>query len=191
MFKITALYVKTHNKTGFKYFGKTTRLDCIHTYKGSGIHWRRHLKVHGNDYTTELLGIWHDKDRLVNFAVKFCEQNDIVKSPKWANIVLEEGLQGASSGETNVAKRDDVKAKMRQNSAKNVLGLFGENHPSFKGWYVTPLGRFASLREASLAHNTTLQNIHYGIYGYKYKYKNQEKFAKPRKGWKFEPTSFK
>ena len=61
MFKPTALYIKTHNDTGFKYFGKTTRLDCIHSYKGSGIHWRRHLKVHGDSYTTELLGIWQDK----------------------------------------------------------------------------------------------------------------------------------
>jgi hypothetical protein len=191
MIKPTALYVKTHNKTGFKYFGKTTRLDCIHTYKGSGIHWRRHLKVHGNDYTTELLGIWQDKDRLVNFAIKFCKQNDIVKSTKWANMVLEEGLQGASSGETNVAKRDEVRAKMSQNSAKNVLGLFGENHPSFKGWYITPLGRFSSLREASEAHKTTIANIYSGIYGYKYKNKDQEKFVKPRKGWSFEPASFK
>jgi hypothetical protein len=188
MIKPTALYVKTHNKTGFKYFGKTTRLDCIHTYKGSGIHWRRHLKVHGSDYTTELLGIWQDKNRLVDFAIKFCRQNDVVKSTKWANMVLEEGLQGASNGETNVAKRNDVKVKMSQNSAKNALGLFGENHPSFKGWYVTPLGRFASLREASEMHKTTIQNIHYGIYGYKYKNKTQEKFVKPRDGWSFEPA---
>lgn len=191
MIKPTALYVKTHNKTGFKYFGKTTRLDCIHTYKGSGIHWSRHLKVHGNDYTTELLGIWHNKDRLVNFATKFCEQNNIVKSQKWANMVLEEGLQGASTGKTNISKRDDVQAKMSENSAKNCLGKFGENHPSFKGWYITPLGRFASLKEASEIHKTSLQNIYYGIYGYKYKNKNQEKFINPRKGWSFEPASFK
>jgi hypothetical protein len=191
MIKPTALYVKTHNKTGFKYFGKTTRLDCIHTYKGSGIHWRRHLKVHGNDYTTELLGIWQDKDRLVNFAVNFCEQNNVVQSPKWANMVLEEGLQGASNGETNVTKRNDVQAKMSQNSAKNCLGLFGKNHPSFKGWYVTPLGRFASLKEAAEMHKTTIANIHCGIYGYKYKTKTQEKFVKPREGWSFEPASLK
>ena len=87
MFKPTALYVKTHNKTGFKYFGKTTRLDCVHTYKGSGIHWQRHLKVHGNDYTTELLGIWQDSERMQKFAVEFCQNNDVVKSEKWANMV--------------------------------------------------------------------------------------------------------
>lgn len=186
MFKPTALYVKTHNKTGFKYFGKTTRLSCVHTYKGSGIHWRRHLKVHGDDYTTELLGIWQDADRLKKFAVKFCQDNNVVKSEQWANMVLEEGLQGASNGETNVSKREDVRAKMSASSAKNQLGNFGINHASFKGWYVTPLGKFDSLKSAANAHGTSLQNIHYGVYGYKYKYKGQEKFAKPRNGWFFE-----
>lgn len=191
MFKPTALYIKTHNITGFKYFGKTTRLDCIHSYKGSGVRWQRHLKKHGSNYTTELLGIWQDKDRLVQYATKFCLEHDVVNSPLWANMIVEEGLQGAASGETNIAKRSDVRQKMRQNSAKNCKGLFGENHPSFSGWYITPLGRFASLREASEAHKTSIQNIHYGIYGYKYKYKGQEKFAKPRAGWSFEPASFK
>jgi hypothetical protein len=191
MFKPTALYVKTHNKTGLKYFGKTTRLMRVHSYKGSGLHWTRHLKTHGSDYTTELLGIWHDENRLKNFASKFSFDNNIVQSDQWANMVLEEGLQGAANGETNISKRADVKKKMSENSAKNQLGKFGINHSSFKGWYITPLGRFDSLKAASLAHNTTLQNIHYGIYGYKYKNKTEEKFVKPRTGWSFEPASFK
>ena len=191
MFKPTALYIKTHNDTGFKYFGKTTRLDCIHSYKGSGIHWRRHLKVHGNSYTTELLGIWQDKDRLVEYSKKFCKEHNVVASKEWANMVLEEGLQGASSGETNVSKRKDVRAKMSASSAKNQLGNFGVNHASFKGWYVTPFGKFDSLKSAADAHGTTLQNIYCGVYGYKYKYKGQEKFINPRKGWSFEPASFK
>lgn len=191
MFKTTALYVKTHNVTGFKYFGKTTRLQKIHSYKGSGIHWVRHLKKHGSDYTTELLGIWQNEERLIRFARKFCEEHNVVKSSNWANMVLEEGLQGASNGETNVAKRADVREKMKLNSAKNCKGLFGENNPNFKGWYITPLGRFPSLKEASKAHETSLQNIYCGVYGYKYKYKGQEKFINPREGWSFEPASFK
>lgn len=188
MFKPTALYVKTHKSTGLKYFGKTTRLDCIHSYKGSGIYWRRHLKVHGNDYTTELLGIWQNKDRLIAFAKKFSNDNKIVCSQEWANMVDEEGLQGACSGETNVAKKDSARAKMKANHAKTNLGKFGEQSANFKGWYITPLGKFASLNEAAKMHKTSLQNIHMGIFGYKYKYKGKESFAKPRTGWFFEPV---
>jgi hypothetical protein len=37
------LYVKTHNNTGMKYLGKTTKPDP-HKYPGSGKRWTRHLK---------------------------------------------------------------------------------------------------------------------------------------------------
>lgn len=185
MFKPTALYVKTHNTTGLKYFGKTIRLNSIHSYKGSGVYWRRHLKVHGKNYTTELLGIWQNEEKLIEYAKKFSEENNIVKSELWANMVCEEGLQGASSGDSNVAKRQDVKQKMSQSSAKNGAGKFGENSLAFKGWYITPLGKFASLNEASKAHNTTKQNIHYSVFGRHYKHKGITKFTKPRDGYSF------
>ena len=48
------LYIKTHNKTGLKYLGKTTAKDP-HKYHGSGADWRTHLKEHGIDYTTEIV----------------------------------------------------------------------------------------------------------------------------------------
>ena len=38
--KPTYLYVKQHNKTGLKYFGKTTKKDPL-KYKGSGLYWKR------------------------------------------------------------------------------------------------------------------------------------------------------
>ena len=43
---IYTLYVKTHNKTGLKYLGRTTQDP--YKYKGSGTYWRSHLKKHGN-----------------------------------------------------------------------------------------------------------------------------------------------
>lgn len=45
----TTLYIKTHNKTGLKYFGKTTSNDP-YKYKGSGSYWLDHLKVKENGY---------------------------------------------------------------------------------------------------------------------------------------------
>ena len=44
-FNPTWLYIKEHNVTGLKYFGKTTR-DPL-KYKGSGTHWTRHISKHG------------------------------------------------------------------------------------------------------------------------------------------------
>lgn len=50
---IIYLYLKTHNTTGLKYLGKTVKDPS--TYKGSGLHWTRHLAKHGNDVNTEAI----------------------------------------------------------------------------------------------------------------------------------------
>lgn len=100
-FAPTALLVLTHNVTGLKYFCKTSQLDIVHRYKGSGIYWKRHMKVHGRDVTSGVLGIYFDKDRCVEAALKFSEENDIVKSQEWANSIVENGLDGAGVGAAN------------------------------------------------------------------------------------------
>lgn len=83
------LYIKTHNKTGLKYFGKT--VQDPHTYKGSGIYWRNHIKKHGNDVTTEVYGSYDEDhiDQCRDDALQFSVDNNIVESVAWANLKLE------------------------------------------------------------------------------------------------------
>lgn len=75
----TWLYIKQHNKTGLKYFGKTTRKDPIR-YLGSGTYWTRHLNVHSNDVTTIWCQLFTDKTELTEYALKFSSDNNIVES---------------------------------------------------------------------------------------------------------------
>ena len=84
------LYIKTHNITGLKYFGKTTNTD-YEAYKGSGTRWRNHIKKHGYDVTTELYGAFadDDKDNCLAAALAFSIENNIVESTEWANLKLE------------------------------------------------------------------------------------------------------
>ena len=92
--KPTYLYIKQHEITGMKYFGKTTKSDPI-KYKGSGKHWKRHIKKHGIQYVKTLwYKLFTDKDELMNFALNFSKQNDIVNSPLWLNLKEENGLDG-------------------------------------------------------------------------------------------------
>ena len=51
---IYKLYVKTHRKTGLKYFGQTKKSDP-HKYKGSGYDWVEHIAEHGYDVDTEII----------------------------------------------------------------------------------------------------------------------------------------
>jgi hypothetical protein len=93
-FEPTYLYIKQHATTGKCYFGKTIKNDPI-KYKGSGIHWSRHLKIHGKDHVETL---WYclflDQEECTKFALMFSEQQDIVKSEDWLNSVPEDGMSG-------------------------------------------------------------------------------------------------
>jgi hypothetical protein len=92
MFKPTYLYIKTHNITGLKYFGKT--ISDPHKYKGSGTRWLNHLSVHGNNVTTEILGYYEVLEECINAALDFSERNKIVENEDWANLVIEDGIDG-------------------------------------------------------------------------------------------------
>jgi len=100
--KVT-LYIATHNKTGKKYFGKTTRYfteeDLQSKYHGSGTYWKRHLKKHGDDVTMEIYGIYNI-DEVKKVALQFSKENNIVEDYNiWANMRLEDGLDGGITKE--------------------------------------------------------------------------------------------
>lgn len=84
------LYIKTHNKTGLKYLGKTNR-DDYHSYPGSGIRWKRHLDKYGYDYTTRILLATDDKEELKETGLFFSKLFNVVKSKEWANFQDEKG----------------------------------------------------------------------------------------------------
>ena len=84
------LYVKTHNKTGLKYLGKTTNKDP-HKYSGSGGVWKSHLKEYGIDYITEVLQICKDNKELSYWGRYYSNLWNIVESNEWANQIPETG----------------------------------------------------------------------------------------------------
>jgi hypothetical protein len=91
------LYIKIHTKTGLKYFGKTTR--NVRRYHGSGKYWQRHIKKHGTEYI-KTLKVWEFQslDECTLFALKFSKDNNIVNSVHWANLIEENGADGAPVG---------------------------------------------------------------------------------------------
>lgn len=112
------LYLKTHNKTGLKYLGKTSEKDP-HSYSGSGTVWLRHLKKHGYDYTTEILMSSEDNHEIAKAGIYFSELWDIVNSEKFANLMMEQGQGGAwNKGLTNsdprVKKNSDSMSKTKR-----------------------------------------------------------------------------
>lgn len=88
----TYLYVKTHNKTGLKYLGKT--IQNPYKYKGSGIHWCRHLSKHGNNVTTEILKECQNNDEVKYWGQYYSDLWNVVDDTAWANLKPETGDGG-------------------------------------------------------------------------------------------------
>lgn len=91
-----------HNVTGLKYFCKTTILDRVCRYKGSGVAWLEHLRQHGFNIKVGVLGFYTDEQRCLNAAKTFSNDNNIVNSDNWANLIPETGRNGGCmSGKSN------------------------------------------------------------------------------------------
>ena len=124
-FKPTWLYIKQHNITGLKYFGKTVTKDPI-KYKGSGKFWLRHIKKHGNNVTTIWTQLFTNKEQLKEFALKFSSDNKIVESAEWANLKPEDGLWGGGV--------PGIKLRPRSDEHKKKLSESVKKHLAEKGW---------------------------------------------------------
>ena len=95
-FKPTWLYIKQHNVTGLKYFGKHSGIN-VNSYKGSGKYWTSHLSKHGNNVSTVWAQLFFNKDDLIEYAIKFSQENNIVESSEWANLKPESGIDGSGN----------------------------------------------------------------------------------------------
>ena len=91
----TYLYLKTHNKTGLKYLGKT--VTDPYTYLGSGKRWRQHLAKHGNDITTKVLLETEDNQELATVGLYYSNLWNIVEDQSFANMRPETGDGGDTS----------------------------------------------------------------------------------------------
>jgi len=90
------LMIKTHNKTGLKYLCKCSNRDP-YKYKGSGTYWKRHLKQHGYDITTEVIFSSEDLEQFSKACIEYSIKFNVKDSTEWANLILETGLDGGTT----------------------------------------------------------------------------------------------
>lgn len=113
--KEITLYIKIHNVTGLKYFGKTTK-NNPEKYTGSGKHWKRHIKKHGYDVTTIVVGKFSDPTECQQFAINFSIAHNIVESTEWANLIIENGMDGAPIGHVSHKFTVEQRKKLSEHS---------------------------------------------------------------------------
>lgn len=91
------LYIKTHNKTGLKYLGKTKQNP--YEYSGSGVYWKNHIAMHGCDLHTEILLQTDSPDEIKSKGEYYSTIWNIVESTEWANLKPEHGDGGHFPGQ--------------------------------------------------------------------------------------------
>lgn len=116
------LYVKTHNKTGLKYLGKTTAKDP-HKYPGSGVYWTRHLAIHGINYTTEIIKECHSIEELKKWGLYYSNLWNVVESKEWANLKEEVGDGGRQSIEVRKRISEASKGRIPWNKGKQIWSV--------------------------------------------------------------------
>ena len=84
------LYLKTHQVTGLKYLGKTKKDP--YKYKGSGVEWKKHLRVYGNDVATEVIRECATDEELSKWGKYYSVIFDVVNSPEFLNRIPETGI---------------------------------------------------------------------------------------------------
>jgi len=109
------LYLKIHNVTGLKYIGSTKQDPYV--YQGSGLIWKNHLKKHGRDVTTKILGVYTDKEKLKTDGKYYSYEYNIVESKDFANLTIEEG-QGGNTWDRSVKENRERMRVKKQNTSK-------------------------------------------------------------------------
>lgn len=102
------LYTKTHNITGLKYLGFTSKDP--YGYRGSGKYWKLHLSKHGNDVTTIVLAECDTILQIREIGLYYSELFSVVDSCEWANLKPESGDGGSLPG-TNLGRKHSASTK--------------------------------------------------------------------------------
>lgn len=167
----TYLYIKTHNLTGLKYFGKTT--NDPYNYYGSGKYWLAHLRKYGYDISTEVVGYYTNKDECVKAATTFSTENNIVfavtenNKKTWANQIVENGLDGGAarfgphSEETKQKLREKLKGRIisREQIEKSKQTRLKNKKWRKVGEYTPSEETKKKLREANLGKKQSPETI--------------------------------
>ncbi len=112
------LYVKTHNKTGLRYLGKTKQNPF--KYSGSGVYWKNHIAVHGNDLHTDILLQTNSPEEIKVKGQYYSGLWNIVESSEWANLKPESGDGGHFPGQIFNQSAKDNQRKAALNREKRT-----------------------------------------------------------------------
>ncbi len=121
--KPITLYIKKCSHCSLRYFGKTIK-NNPKTYKGSGLLWRKHLKVNNAKSVHVSHKTFEDIDKATNVALRFSKMFNIVESNKWANLIEENAIEGWIVGRLRGKNSKEHNIKIGQSKVGNTYASF-------------------------------------------------------------------
>lgn len=100
------------------YLGQTQKDP--YTYKGSGLYWNAHLRIHGNLVDTEILRECHTKEELRKWGLYYSDLWNVTESNNWANLKVEQGDGGRQSADVRKKISEAGKGRIPWNKGKNI-----------------------------------------------------------------------
>lgn len=152
------LYVKTHNKTGLKYLGKTKQNP--YKYPGSGKRWSRHLKIHGDDVKTEIIQECNNNEEVKRWGIYYSKLWDVVNNNNWANLKEEEG-DGGYCPNNYLATTYNTQPRSANHNASISKSLIGKKNRSIS--VIIDNIIYESMRTAAKSLNVCEHTIYYWI----------------------------
>jgi hypothetical protein len=150
------LYIKTHNKTGLKYLGKTTKNP--YTYLGSGVDWKIHLKEHGEEHSTLVIQECQTNQELNKWGRYYSNLWNVSESIEWANRIPETGGGGNHTEERKELYRQQQLGRKKpprtkEHTEKIAVQARGKPNPKtsqgLRKWYDSNPDRSKAIEKQS------------------------------------------
>lgn len=181
---------KNHNKYyyGVRFSKKSDPSELWVSYFTSSKHVKSFSEKYGTPDIIQIRKLFEDSDKARIWESKVLSRMKVVDNDNWLNKTDNKSIDPILSMKgtlSHIGKKrsEETKLKMRgPKSEKHKMNMRGKrphvnqtgiNNNAFKGYIITPYGKFESLKEAAL-----IENVHFSTISFRLKNKSFEDYKR-------------